>query len=336
MRQLLRGRLQPAGVNQNEIEYVNRINRALDYIDSNLSNSITLNDVAEAANFSRFHFHRIFSAMIGETLNQYIQRLRLEKAATLLVTYPGRSVTDIAFDTGFSGSDTFARSFKKFFNVSASEWRKNMQNVDSNNCKDKSNYQQMCGNNSKEFNKIFSYFDDVDSTIKWRSTMLNTSEINVEVKELPLMTLAYVRHIGPYAGDQDLFGRLYGKLTKWAAPRGVFAQKEFKFINIYHDNPEITDDDKLRMSICVTIPEDMQVDGEIGKMTVEPNRYAVGHFELDVDQYKEAWDFMCGRWMAESGYQPGEGLVFEEMVEDPEKHPEGKHVVNICVPVKPL
>jgi len=58
-------------------EYTARINRVIDYIDANLDKQLTLTELAEVAAFSRFHFHRIFAAMRGETLNHYIQRVRV-------------------------------------------------------------------------------------------------------------------------------------------------------------------------------------------------------------------------------------------------------------------
>ncbi len=56
-----------------------------------------MSTLARVANFSMYHFHRMFTAMTGESLNRFIQRLRVEKAATLLVNSPKMSVTEIAY-----------------------------------------------------------------------------------------------------------------------------------------------------------------------------------------------------------------------------------------------
>ena len=161
-------------------------------------------------------------------------------------------------------------------------------------------------------------------------------ETEVNVEEWPAMEVAYVRHVGPYKGDSGLFGRLYGKLMSWAGPRGLLQDPDMKMFNVYHDNPEITDDGKLRLSICLTVPAETEAEGEIGRMTIQGGTYAVGRFEIDVDQYQQAWDTMCGGWLPESGYQPEDGPCLEQCLNDPSQHPEGKHIVNICVPVKPL
>ena len=91
-------------------EYTARINRVIDYIEANIAKDLSLGELAQVAQFSPFHFHRIFSAMVGETLNEFIWRIRVEKAADRLITNPKKSVTEIAFECGFSGSSTFAWS----------------------------------------------------------------------------------------------------------------------------------------------------------------------------------------------------------------------------------
>ena len=85
----------------------------------------------------------------------------------------------------------------------------------------------------------------------------------------------------------------------------------------------------------MTVPEDTQVDGEIGKMVINGGTYAVGHFTINSDQYEEAWNALMGV-LPESGYQPSDGLCFEDYLNDPNEHTEGKHIVDIHIPVKPL
>jgi methylphosphotriester-DNA--protein-cysteine methyltransferase len=63
--------------NQIYKDYISRINRVIDFINSNLKNEITLEQLADVANFSKFHFHRIFTSIVGETLSQFILRRRV-------------------------------------------------------------------------------------------------------------------------------------------------------------------------------------------------------------------------------------------------------------------
>ncbi len=83
------------------LEYVGRVNRVIDYIRENLSGDLRLETVAAVANF--FHFHRLFSAMVGETLNGYIRRQRVQKAADHLIHHPHMSITQVAIACSASG-----------------------------------------------------------------------------------------------------------------------------------------------------------------------------------------------------------------------------------------
>jgi AraC family transcriptional regulator len=325
-------------------EYIARINRVIDHIDRNLQQELTLDELARVANFSRFHFHRIFSAMMGEPLSQFIMRLRLEKAASQLLAHREKPITVVALDCGFSGSAAFAKAFKQRYGMNASQWREQGEAPDSKTGQMNSNSEKHPGKQrkAKGVSSVYSTgewlmeLDPATRTLTWSRTMTNMNDVTVEVKPFPEMTVAYVRHIGPYAGDGALFQRLFEKLARWAGPRGLFANPDTKVLTVYHDDPQLTDEEKLRTSACITIPAEMAVDGDIGKMTLDGGDYAVGHFEINEDQYGEAWNHVMGGWLPQSGYQPDDRLCFELNLNDPNKHPEGKHLVDICIPVKPL
>src|SRR5262245_6639049 len=104
-------------------EYVRRIDRVIDHIRDHLDRTVSLAELAKVACFSEFHFHRIFGAITGETVNSLANRFRLKKAARLL-RYADRSVTEIAFDCGFSSSATFSRAFRSAYDISPRDYRK--------------------------------------------------------------------------------------------------------------------------------------------------------------------------------------------------------------------
>ena len=325
-------------------EYVARINRVIDHIDRNLNRELPLEELARVANFSRFHFHRIFSGMVGEPLNQFIQRIRIEKAASQLIEYVDKPITNIALDCGFSSSAAFARAFKQRFEMSASRWRDHKLEIKSKNGKTKRNAHQFLGKQWKSLSTPSEYssgdwlmeMDPETRSLRWSKKMTNMTDVSVEIKKFPEMHVAYVRHIGPYAGDSALFQSLFGKLMRWAGPRGLMSNPDTIVLTVYHDDPNVTEESKLRTSACITIPADTVVDGEIGKMNLDPGDYAVGHFEIDEDEYGEAWNHLMGGWLPQSGYQPDDRTCFEMNLNDPSKHPEKKHIVDICIPVKPL
>jgi len=319
--------------------YKGRINIAIDYIESNLDREFSLEEIAAVAGFSKYHFHRIFDAFTGETLFQFIQRLRLEKGATMLLNDPAKPVTDIALECGFANSSSFAKSFKQYFGYTATNWRDLGHAAcmsERNQGKTDSNTRLELSNDGKVSPTINVYIEYINNTQIWRYELMENVNRVVEVKDLPETTLAYVRYVGPYKGDGQLFEELFGKLFGWAGPRDLLRHPETKTIIIYHDNPDITDEAKLRLSVCISVPADTPVDGEIGKMVLPAGKYALARFELATDEYQEAWDWVYRTWLPESGYQPDDRPCFEMYHNDPKTHPEGKSIVDICIGVKPL
>lgn len=158
---------------------------------------------------------------------------------------------------------------------------------------------------------------------------------SVRIEDAQPFTVAYVRNVGPYAGDSALFGRLFGQLCRWAGPRGLLGPG-VRMLTVYHDNPEITAEEKRRISVCATVPPGTKPEGEIGVMQVDGGRYVVATFELDPSEFGPAWNWLMGTWFPSSGYQPDDRLCFETYLNEPEKHPQKKHLVEFWEPVRPL
>lgn len=105
-------------------EYERRIERVLAYIREHLDGDLSLHTLARVANFSPYHFHRVFRAMVGEPVGTLVRRLRVLTAAHKLAQDQGRPITTIARECGFSSSSAFAREFRDLFGVSASAYRR--------------------------------------------------------------------------------------------------------------------------------------------------------------------------------------------------------------------
>jgi AraC family transcriptional regulator len=302
-------------------EYRARMNRVLDYIEEHIGEEFSLEELASVAAFSKYHFHRIFAAVMGESLFSFITRVRVERGAIYLVNQPKKSITELSGECGFSSSALFSRTFRNRFGMSPTEWRRRGGPI--------SNESQRDSNGGKA-----DHWEPPYRMGQHHTDGRIPMEGSVTITEFPQMHLAYLRHVGPYMGDGALFERLWSKLLLWAQPRELFNPPETKMICLYHDNPEITDSDKLRLSVCISVPEDTEVSGEVGKMSLEGGRYAVARFEVDETQYGEAWQWVYGTWLPQSGYQPADGAPFELY---PEMEPkDGRMSVDICVPVKPL
>ena len=313
-----------------------RINRVIDYIEANFDRPLTLTELAQVAAFSPFHFHRIFHSMMGETLNRYIARLRIERAASRVASTPCKSITDIAMECGFSSPGAFAHAFKNQFGMTATEFRASGCKGDNAN----SNLKQSMSKPRQAIKVSMLYLGPSTHNIHWKigMTTSNNARINasVEVKELAEFSAAYIRHIGPYMGDSKLFARLFAQLMAWAGPRGLMGPNA-RIFTLYEDNPAITNEENLRMSVCVSVPDDTQVEGEIGKRVIAGGKYAVGRFELlRPDQYADAWTSIYSGWFPESGFQPEDGPPLEFYLSDPNEDPEGRITTEIAVPVKPM
>lgn len=309
-------------------EYFQRINRVIDYIEQHIDEEFSLDRLAEISGFSKYHFHRIFNSIMNETLFQFIQRIRVEKAAAMLVVNRKKSITDIALDCGFSSSALFARTFRNSFKMPPSLWRKESPITNHREHIIREHTVKPLPENTR-----VSYQKDTQT---WEIPA-GKSIRTIQIKNFPRLTVAYVRYVGPYAGDYSLFQKLWTKLGKWAGPRGLFVPGESEFLTIYHDDINITGESKLRISCCVSIPPDTPVSGEIGKMDIPAGKYAFARFKLGAPEYGKAWDWVYGTWLPVSGFEPDDRPVFEYYPYTGEqKDPKGKITVDICIPVRPV
>lgn len=303
---------------QSKKEYLRRIYKVQDYIETHLYDSLTLEELAAVAGFSKFHFHRIFKGIVQEPLAQYVNRLKLERAVSLLIHRPDMTVTDIAYHFGFADSAVFSRTFKNHYNVSPTYYR------------------NQYSKNRKDPYKISQYNGDV-SEIEGKNKGALVQG-NVEILMVDNIKVAYLRHIGTYKDLAITFSELLEKLFKYAKNQNITIFEKTKVLTAYHDNPEFAKEDQLRTSLCMTIPNNFVVEenSDIGSMMIPSGKYAVGHFDIFQKEYSGAWDFMYGEWLSNSGYKPRDSFPFEVYNNDPNTHPQNKHLVDIYLPIESL
>jgi len=97
-------------------EYYKSINRVLDYIKEHLHENTDLKTLAGIACISPYHFHRIFKSTIGESLAEYVNRLRMEYVAVQLKAV-GFSLAELAERSGYSSEQALSRAFKNYFDL---------------------------------------------------------------------------------------------------------------------------------------------------------------------------------------------------------------------------
>jgi AraC family transcriptional regulator len=312
--------------------HVGRVNAVIDHIEHHLDHDLTVRSLADVAGFSAFHFHRIFSAVTGETLGQFIARIRVERAATLLLAHPSASITEIAVSSGFSNPSAFSRTFRQTYGMTPTQWRR--------------------GGHARHEKRaaVFSAFGEqtsapdgfgidgirVDETGRslWdvRAGSLGTTTVCIE--QLEDVEVAYVRHTGKYAGLGEVFAELFTRLLTWAEPRG-FVGAGTALYALYHDNPSLTQDDRLRVSVCVPVPPGTRPSGPVGRLRLPGGRCAVATFELGEKDYGQAWFALDAGWLPASGYEPDDRLPFERFFVGREPRTPGVEVVDICIPVRP-
>lgn len=105
------------------MNYIDKVEKVINYIEENLEHEITLEDLSRLSFFSKFHFHKIFQGVVGESVMEYIRKRRISKAALKLM-YTDAKIMDIAIEYQFNSQDTFTRAFTRYFNVTPSVFRK--------------------------------------------------------------------------------------------------------------------------------------------------------------------------------------------------------------------
>ncbi len=297
-------------MNESRPEYLKRINFVLDFIEKNLDADLSLEYLSEKANYSPYHFHRVFLTVVDERLNQFVNRKRIERIASILLVKPNIPLKDLAYKYGFNSDNSFSRAFKKYYGVSPTKFKSEGKKILSKiGIEPFSSEKYICSiNNSKNWTKV---------------------NAQITIKELPELKLASISHIGEF----DKVGNMFHRLMEWGHQKRVLDTSNFKAITVYHDNPNVTQTSKLRFSTCVTIKESIKTDGEIRQLTLNMGVYAVGHFEIKAEEISKAWKSMC-ICVIENGHEFRDGDYFEIYYNDHRTHPEQKFIIDICIPLE--
>ena len=274
-------------------EYLRRIHKVQDYIEQHIGQPMSIEELSNAAGFSKYHFSRIFQSILHEPLAHYVNRIRMENSLFLLAHRVDKNITDIAYELGFTESAVFSRAFKNYYGISPREYRKEY----SKNC--------------KEFFLLSEYNKDTAKKEWARELFPVTGKITIE--NLKEKQVAYVRHTGTYETLSKEYANLVNILFDNAKNQHLLVDGQNWVLAIYHDNPEFGDESQFRTSLCLTVPEGIlvQENGVLGRMKLEGGLYAVGHFKIKQEQFSNVWDYMYQEWLTCSGYVPRNSYPFE-------------------------
>jgi len=103
--------------------HYDKFNEIVKYINENFQEDLTLEDMADRANLSRYHFARLFKEYTNFTFLEFLTRRRISEAGTLL-TEGKLSITDVALQSGFPSISSFNRNFKKYLKRTPMEYKK--------------------------------------------------------------------------------------------------------------------------------------------------------------------------------------------------------------------
>lgn len=292
---------------QTEQTYRHRILRVLLYIQDHLHRDPSLEELAGVANFSAFHFHRIFKAMVGEPVREYVRRLRLESAAVAL-KLTDRGVTDIAFDAGYETHEAFTRAFKAMFGASPSVFRADHRAT----------------------------LDPSLSPHPEATPMISSIDADsVRIEEFPPRRVVFMRHTGPYPE----VGPTFERFLQWAGLQGLFGPDTL-VLGVSHDDPDVTPADKLRYDCCMTVGADDALDEQamaeanVGVQTLEGGPHAVITHEGPYEQLGEVYGWLFGRWLPASGREPRDAPCFEVYLNSPEDTEPAQLLTDIYLPLK--
>jgi AraC family transcriptional regulator len=294
-------------------EYARRMHRVLEHIDRHLDERLELESLAQVANFSSFHFHRLFAAWMGETLGEYLRRRRLEVAALRLVAQPRLPVLQVALGVGFGSAEAFARAFKARFGETPTAWR--------------STQQRKRDQAERKPDQATALRGTDDGNMK--NTVI---DLNVKLVDRQPVTIAYLRHVGPYGpGLADFWTET---VASWMATNNLLGKPRY---GISQDDPGITAPEKLRYDAGVEVPPDFTGSGSYLKTVIPGGTYAAGRFKGTGDQLAAAWESMLREWLPDSGMQLDARPFFEYYPTDARYDPQtGVFECDICIPVVAL
>lgn len=289
--------------------YESRLNGVIDYIQAHLNEPLSLEQLAEVAQFSPFHFHRIFKGFSGEAPAAMVRRLRVENSIKLLERASRPTISEIALDCGFSSPSDFSRAFKESYGYSPSLHRTGKVAKESKIC------QEVLRNSSDSYVGMHA----VDPADQFR----------VDILELPETEIAYVRVVG--MGKPEKMMSALRRLMDWGTSRGIWPGQRLAAIS--PDHPDVTPASKYRLDLCMVLPPRFKKDSALSYGVIPGGKYASIHCLGDISKVERAWNHLYLKWLPDSGYEAGNSPALELFRST--KEPEDWSLMDLdcCLPI---
>ena len=289
-------------------DYVARVNRAIDHVVGDLARPLRLEEVAEVAGFSPFHFHRVFQALVGETLHRFVQRVRLERALFLMTHDPERPLTDVALDCGFSSSSAFSRAFRQRFGAPPSRF----------------DLEELRAERRAEFS---AWNEAVGLHLPRLEPGENPDGFEVEILRLPARTIAYRRVPDPFRDTRVVDAA--AELVRWVEARGL---PEHRWLGYMWDDPDLVALADCRYDVGVVTDAFEPADG-VGRLELPPMTVAALTLRGDLALEQRALDWIFGTWLPRSDWLPAEQPCFEAWHGRPFAHGTEHFELDLHLPV---
>lgn len=275
--------------------YAERINTVIEFIHQNLAEDLDVKRLARMSCFSLYHFHRIIRVYLGESLGAYISRMRVETGAKLL-RYSNESVEEIAYNVGYETPSSFSKAFKKQFKVSPTVYRSDKSIVN----------------------------------ITFKKPKVTLKLDGPKIVQRPDTKSIYIRLIGTY-GSHD-YKSTSIKMVKFMTKHGLFGPSTEQ-IGISHDDPRVTEGDKCRYDACLSIPHDINPEGEIGIKTIEGGKFAVFLHKGSYFNMQETFDAIFSEWIFENNIELRNSPIMEKYLNNPYNTEEKDLLTEIYLPI---
>ena len=279
-------------------DYVARVNRAIDHVTRNLAAPLNLDEVAGVACFSRFHFHRIFRAMVGETLAQFVKRVRLERAVYLMSHRPRTTLTEIALACGFSSSSDFSRAFRAHFGTAP-------RTFDVQAFRD-ARRKALRGRDAAA---------EGDHRLTQVAPGENPDDFTVRLREVPARRVVYLRVHRPFEGDA--VASAAARMVAWARERGLAGGQ---WLGYQWEDPEIVALEHCRYDVGLVVPDTADVRDEMSVAQFPPMTLAEIDIAGPIDKELRALQWLYGAWLPASGWAPDHQPCFEAWNGEPFAH----------------
>lgn len=285
------------------MSYIIRLKNALDYIEDNLTSEIELKDIANKAYFSLYHFHRLFGAIIGDNMKEFIRKRRLTEAGNDLIKSKER-IIDIAIKYQFGSQAAFTRSFKNMYGMTPMQYRNNGKNLVL--------YQK---------NRL------TDIRLKHLDGGISMEPKIIEKDKFMVVGMKYY---GSNNNNEipELWKRFNPRMNEIKnVIKGNVAMGMCEFVE------NLTDESKFTYFACQEVSSLEDIPKEMEGLTVKKNKYAVFTHKGSVDRLGDTYEYIHGSWLPRSEYEPAKSHDFEHYDERFNPGDENSEL-DIYIPIK--